>query len=262
MVKPALALERIAGPSSAYSQTKVNGSDEPIQSHPQRMTYVSLAVRQREPVQRMAGFKKTHRVPEEVNTHTQSFVARLAAQQVKDDLDKIFEQLRIAFRFKRTEIQSSDEDGSGTITTPYFRYGSTVFLNPDDASEAIWHRNVSDITSPNELLTDRFASVFGTSFNCVEFTPPSAIDLEALIDRIEAIADERISLQYDRLVTACEISLAGSNVKLRVTAESFQIVHPQPAAPRTLVQSLFDVQAALVDFSSLDGTGDGDVHES
>ena len=101
------------------------------------------------------------------------------------------------------------------------------------------------------MLTDDFASVFGDLFDTVEFSPPSPVDLESLIDRIEEIDDERVSLSYDRNVTHCEISIAGTDATLYITSESFRIIHPEPQTTRVLINSLFEVQNALVDFSSL-----------
>ena len=216
-----------------------------------RMRHVSLANRQQDSVRSWPGFKKkSHRVPEEVNSHTQSFVARLAADQVREDLDRVFRELRHAFRFKRTEIESADWDhGSGAITTPYFRYTSSVTQNPDAADMSVWQRNVSDICDSKYLLSESFAEVFGSAFDTVEFNPPEPIDLEGIIDRVESIDDDRIWIEYDRQITYCEVTLDGHDERIHITRESFRIVHPQAESPRRLVDSLLRVQNRLLDFT-------------
>lgn len=218
-----------------------------------RMYCISLAIREIEGIARLDGFKKkTHRVPDEINSRTQSFVGKLSAKQVADDLDQVFGELRSAFRFKRKELQSDNGgEGTGLISTPYFQYCSTVSQNPEDASEVIWRRDISQITEPNQLLSDGFAAVFSNFFDTVEFTPPTAIDLEALIDRIEETDDDRFSLEYDRQLTFCEIWIEGTAAKLHVTPEAIRIMHPQPQPPRVLIASLIEVQNALVEFSTL-----------
>ena len=217
------------------------------------MKGVLLAFRHRELVRNLPGFKKSnHRVPDEVNARTQLFVGKLGEDRVRLDLDHVFDSLRAAFRFKRTELQAIEtEEGAGSITTPFFRYTSCVYQNPSDASEAILQRDVSEIAAPDQLLTDNFAAVFGDVFDTVEFVPQSAIDLEVLIDRIEELDDPRVSLAYDRQVSCCEITIAGTKAKIQVTADAFRIIHPEPQAPRILVESFFSVQNALVDFSTL-----------
>lgn len=220
---------------------------------PDRMDRVSLARREYSEVQQLAGFKKkTHHVPDGVDSKSQTFVRKLAAEQIRGDLDHMFRELRSAFRFKRTEIECSEwEDGSGSITTPFFRYSSVMSQSPDDATGAIWERDISEITVPEQLIAEPFAAVFGRLFDTVEFTPPSPIDLEALIDRIEDLDDERVLLDYDRNITFCEIAIANTSIRIHVTPDVFRIVHPKPTLPRELIASLLEVQNALVDFSTL-----------
>lgn len=218
-----------------------------------RFKGVSLAARKCELVQNLQGFKKAkHRIPDEVNARTQTFVGGLGKTQVREDLDRVFASLRSAFRFKRTQLQTTEtDDGAGSITTPFFRYTSCVYQNPNDASEVIWQRDISDVTEPEQILTEDFADVFGEFFDTVEFVPESQIDLERLVDVVEEIDDQRVTLEYDRNLTYCEIAIEGTAAKIHVTVESFRIVHPEPTDPRVLVSSFFEVQEALVDFSSL-----------
>lgn len=228
-----------------------DGSTNP--NDQERFKGVSLAARKCELVQNLQGFKKAkHRIPEEITTRTQTFVGGLGADQIREDLDRVFASLRSAFRFKRTQLQTHEtDDGAGSITTPFFRYTSCVYQNPANASEVIWQRDISDVTEPGKLLSSNFAEAFGEVFDTVEFVPNSAIDLERLVDVVEEIDDDRVTLEYDRNLTYCEIAIEGTTAKIHVTKEAFRIVHPEPTDPRVLVSSFFEVQDALVDFSSL-----------
>lgn len=219
---------------------------------PDRFKGVLLATRSCELVQRLPGFRKSkHRVPEEVTDRTQVFVGALTADRIRDDLDSVFQLLRNAFRFKRTQMKTQEtSDGAGSISTPYFRYTSCVYQNPANAAEIIWQRDVSEVTSPEQILSDEFAEVFGQAFDTVEFLPPSPINLEALIDAIEEIDDPRVRLEYDRQLTKCEVYIEGIAAKLEVTSDAFRIVHPEPSHPRTLVASFTTFQDSLVDFST------------
>ena len=223
---------------------------EPESNPPDRLENVSLVHRQHELIKSLPSFKKkTHTVPDQINSHTQSFVAKLAAATVTEDLDQVFSNLRAAFRFKRTEIESTDwEDGSGSITTPYFRYVSAVTQNPDAPDEVVWQRDVSLISDVEQILTDEFVTAFGQLFDTVEFTPNDPIDLEQIVDRIEAIEDDRVWIEYDRQLTFCEVTLEGCTERIRITRESFRIVHPQAESPRVLVDSLFRVQHRLLGY--------------
>lgn len=220
---------------------------------PDRFKGVLLATRKLELVQRLPGFSKSkHRVPEEVTDRSQSFVGSLNSERIRDDLDTVFQLLRTAFRFRRTQLSTQEtSDGAGSIATPYFRYTSCVYQNPANAAEVIWQRDVSEVTSPEQILSDEFAQVFGQVFDTVEFLPTSPINLEALIDKIEELDDARVGLEYDRQITKCEVFIEGIAATLQITSNAFRIVHPEPTHPRTLVASFTAFQESLVDFSSL-----------
>lgn len=215
--------------------------------------WLSLVVRDRKDVRSLPGYKKRlHRVPDEVNPHTQAFVAKLGSPQIRADLDLVFKRIRYAFHFKRAELTTSEpERGTGVITTPFFEYRCSVVQDPDKEAQVIWQQQISSIREPSRLLTDEFASVFGEVFDTVAFSPPCPIDVGLVIDRIEELDDARVALDYDRLVTRCEIRMHGTNLRIKVTPDAFCIIHPQPALPRMLVQSMMEVQQALVSFSSL-----------
>ncbi len=215
-----------------------------------RFKGVSLAARKIGLIRRMPGYNKSkHRVPDNVNDRAQSFIGALASGTIQDDLDRVFQLLRNAFRFKRTELQTHEtDDGAGCIQTPFFRYTSCVYQNPTNASEVVWQQDISDVADPSKLLTDEFEAVFGQAFDTVEFLPTSPIVLESLIDTIEDIDDERVRLEYDRQLTYCEVFIEGTIAKLQVTPAALRMVYPEPANPSLLVATFFEFQDALLLF--------------
>jgi hypothetical protein len=199
-------------------------------------------------VKTLSGFKKTHRVPDEVNHQSETFVAAISADEIDRDLDQVFAALRKEFRFKRADMDiSKPDDGTGTIITPYFNYSITASLNPDDPAEVIWHRQVSELKEADQVLSVSFAKVFSEVFDTLEFSPATIIDLEELIDRIEALDDDLIGLEYDKDVTWCELTIQGIEGVIAITPRTVSIVHPQPTAAKSLLKSFFDFQVAVVD---------------
>lgn len=215
---------------------------------------VSLVVRTQQRIRSLAGFQKKFSEPDEINARTQAFVEKTASADVQSDLDSIFDRMRRAFRFKRTQLTASEFGaGGGTIECPSFSYVSYFEQDPNSAADAIWHRLITRISSPEQLLTAEFATVFDGMFDTVELVPPSEIDLELLIDRIEEVDNDEVTLDYDRNVTRCGIQIEGNDARIDVTTRALSIVHPEPASTRQLVTSLFEVQKSLVDFSGLAG---------
>jgi hypothetical protein len=216
--------------------------------HTGQVTRVSLVREQLGSVRRLSGFRKTHRVPDDVNDATTSFVARIASDDIQQDLDDMHGKLTRAFKFKRVDLQVDGPiDGAGTIITPFFNYTVDVRLNSDDPSEVVWRRQVTDIKEPDQVFSEAFEDVLGKTFDTVAFTPPSRLDLQALIDRVEQIGDNRISIDYDPEATSCILSIEGVDGEIRVTRGTFEIVKRMPEPPKLLLQSFFDIQRALID---------------
>jgi hypothetical protein len=80
------------------------------------------------PVEKLSGFRKrAHRVPDVVNRTTEAFVARVAADDLKDHVDEIFQGVRDKLGYKRSDLTPSE---SGIIT-PHFEYRVSVGLEPE-----------------------------------------------------------------------------------------------------------------------------------
>lgn len=211
---------------------------------------VSLVVRQRTPVHRLPGFVKgTHRVPQDTDRRAQEFVARLGASLIRSDLDAAFDGFRQVLELKRRELQVTEsEEGFGAIQTPHFLYSNAVFQSDQDANQAIWQREISQITAPEVLKSARGSQLFDGVFDTVEFVPPNRIGLADLIDYLEDREDPRITTEYDRGLSYCRIGFAATTLSIVVTASSFQVVYEQPCSPKELLNCLEYLREELVDF--------------
>ena len=198
-------------------------------------------------VKGLSGFKKGYAIPDRVNISSQTFVAKLAQEQVSQDIDSIFKQLKSAFKFKRTEIRVTDQgDGTGTIITPYFNYSIGVGQDAENPAKVVWHRTIDSIKDSEQVFSDAFASLFEGVFTTVEFTTQQPVNLDALIDSLEALEDERIAIEYDHNATRCLLRIEGIAGEIQVTRSTLRIVHPMPEAPRNLLRSFLAIQNALL----------------
>jgi len=207
---------------------------------------VALLREQPGAVRSLSGFRKGQRIPDHSAEAAQTFARGIAKDELQADLDRTFAALRQAFKFKRVEMQVDGPiEGAGSIITPHFTYSVGVFVNPADLTEVIWRREVTDIGEPEPIFSPQFAEVFGDAFDTVEFSPTQPIDLTTLIDRIEALDDPRISIEYDREITRCTVTIAGIAGQIRVSAQSFAIVKRAAELPRQLIESFFEIQRTL-----------------
>ena len=228
-------------PSGAGVRYNFCMSDDPL---PSALANVTLVRVQRSRVRDLNGFKKSHQVPTEVTEHTNSFVARIATEDLSADLEARFADFRKLLKFKRVDLQVSDpEGGVGLITTPWFDYHVIATIAPDDASEVLWRRQVAEFRSPPNLFSSAFSSVFGNMFDTVELLPPAAIDLADFIDQIEDRGLETITLDYDRNVTWCHVNLKGVLGQLQLTADRVSLVVSQPQSPTRLLEAFFHVRS-------------------
>jgi hypothetical protein len=208
---------------------------------------VTLLREQVESIRTLAGFKKTDKVPNAVNSYAKGLVADLGSEPIAADVNEVREALRKHFAFKRKDLDSAAPgDGTGSILTPYFVYSVTVTLNPANPAEIIWRRTISDIREPEQVLSPAFESVFPKTFSTVEFQPPQPIDLPAFIDELEDSADERVKLNYDPATTWCRLSMPGLLGQVEITRDRFALLQLNPTSPKTLLEAFFKIQAMLV----------------
>jgi hypothetical protein len=205
---------------------------------------VTLVKEQRSRVRDLQGFRKGHQIPTESTEHTNSFVGRIAAEDLAADLETRFADFRKLLKFKRVDLQVTDpESGAAMISTPWFDYQIIASIAPDDPSEVLWRRQVAEFRSPAQIFSSAFSSVFGNLFDTVELLPPAAIDLADFIDQIEERGLDTVTLDYDRNTTWCHVSLKGIPGQVRLTADRVALVVSQPQSPTKLLEAFVQVRS-------------------
>lgn len=186
----------------------------------------------------LSGWRKTYRIPDRYTDSTQSFVSNCASDELKKDLDSVFEALKKAFKFGRRDlVVSQPEDGTGSIITPYFNYSVHIELNADDLEEVIWIRTVDSIVAPEQISTAAFSEVFDGVFDTLELSLPTKVQIEDFIDAVEAARITDVSLDYDRDATYCDIQIAGASGKLRLSPGQLSLSHSVPTKTAKLIES-------------------------
>lgn len=208
---------------------------------------VALVSEQRSLVKGLSGFrKKNHTVPDEFNDRTQTFIAKISAEELGADLDARFAEFRKHLGFKRADLNVSDPDGGiGAISTPWFDYRITVQHDSDDPTEVIWRRQVTEFRETSALLSSEFATVFGKLFNTVEFEPLEPIDMEAFIDNIEDREDSDLSIEFDRTTTWCYVTTPRIPGTLSVETDCVALTTLQPELPARLLEAFFSFREHL-----------------
>src|SRR5262245_52572571 len=114
---------------------------------------VRLVGETRRRVKDLPGFRKTHRVPDRVDSATTRFLHDLAGPELRADLDAVFAALRAAFGYTRRQVKAAHEEGLAALRTPDFDYAVSASLAPDDATTLILRREATRLRTA-ELLND------------------------------------------------------------------------------------------------------------
>ncbi len=191
---------------------------------PTRMKRVVFRAESGGRIKDLAGYRKTHSLPERANDWARRYVHRAAAADIKVDLDNTFEMIRQEFGYKRKDLDvSAERDGLGFIRTPDFEYTVTANVNPEEPEEVIWRRELSRLSGPEFIRTAAFQNVFGTMFNRLVFEFTQPVDVADFVDRIEETPPEGVKVSVASDSGAAEVTLAGFAGQVSVTRDAVTI---------------------------------------
>jgi hypothetical protein len=194
------------------------------------------------PLKEIQGFQKSHRLPLSRRDGWR-FLAEISSSEIEIDLNDKFAALKTGFGLKRREISATPGEGFGLIETPYFRYKVAVDFQAEDLTKVIWQREVDEISEPNQIINPVFLEVFGKQFKSLELTSPAPFPLEEIIDRLEDLNSEQISVDYDKDLNWCDIRFAPHQPAIHLAGNRLQISSSlKEVTPLELFESLAEVQ--------------------
>jgi hypothetical protein len=187
-------------------------------------------------VKDLAGYRKSHSLPDRANEWARKYVNRSAAPDIKADLDRVFDMVRDEFGYKRKDLEvSAERDGLGFIRTPEFEYTISLEVNPAEPSEVIWRREVGRMSGPEFVRSRPFQSVFGSMFDRLVFEFDAPVNVAEFVDRLEESPPEGVKVAVASDANAAEITLAGFAGKVTVEKDAVTI-HGRAGAPANLLE--------------------------
>jgi hypothetical protein len=187
-------------------------------------------------VRNLRGFAKGHEVPTRSNAASKKFIGRLAAGEIKSDLDAMFHSVREAFGFKRKELEASCEGNAGYLRTPQFEYRVQVEQDTVDPAGILWHREIAALRSLALIGSPEFRKAFGSIFDMLVLRFAKSIDVAGLIDQIESSEWQGVKVACPIDAAWCEIAIGGFRGAIRVEPHSV-CIEGRRAPP---LPSLFD----------------------
>ncbi len=190
----------------------------------------------------LSGFiKGRHHVPQWNSGAAESFVQDISQKEIEEEIEEVHGEIRSHMNYKRKDMIVD----AGHIVTPDFEFWVETRQDSEDPSQAIISRRLTNI-SPKIIDDDGFNQVFESSFEDITFEFKEEVDVKDLIDQLEELDAKNVELDYDADCSSCDLTIEGSNLEIRITANGVTVHAPQPTTPKKLVQGFFGVQKALV----------------
>jgi hypothetical protein len=198
----------------------------------------------RGPVKRLAAFDKSrHTVPDSVNQATSTFLARLVSDELATEAERLFQDVRAAFGYKRKAISLSIGSPSAVLTATDFVFELAYSLSEDDPSDWTLTRSLHPKTGGGFLRRGACDQVFAGMFEDLVFAFSRVVDIEAIIDAVESLGEaDSLRVDYPSDCEECELTVRDVDAKVRVTASSLEMLFPQAGAPSELLDGFLAVR--------------------
>ena len=191
---------------------------------PARLKRIAFRTETRGRVKDLTGFRKTYRTPDNTGPSTRKFIAKCATDDVRQDVDTVFEVVREKFGYKRRDVDgTTGSDGYGHLRTPDFEYTVSVAQDPTSPTDVLWRREVGQLTDVTVVRGAAFEAAFGKLFDQLAFEFAVPVDVGELVDRLEDAPADGVKVSVDADGAACEITLKGFAGSVRVERTSLTI---------------------------------------
>jgi len=206
-----------------------------------------------ENVSRLSGFKKSHRVPEEVNHYTENFVQDISKDDLDQRLDIIFQSMRKNFNYKARDLNVAASAGSASIISPDFDYSISVRLMGEDPSYVEWEEEVSNIHNPEILRTEEFDTIFRNKFDTIRLELGEPIDVAQIINDVEELDIGKIRVDYPYDMSMCTITHDDKNWKFIVNDVEFCLINEHTSNVIQLIDAFEDFRYNLLERTNIQG---------
>lgn len=200
----------------------------------------------------LSGFRKGHhRVPDSVDSHTQRFVEEIASDDLRKEAADIHGKLKANFRYKREEIKLDIDGASAVISTKDFSLNIHYAQDSEDATAYTIEYQINNIKDSDALLNNGLQKILDRHFDEVRFSTHGRINLEDMIDAIEAEDPEGVDVKYPADCSSLTISLSGCDWEILITSHGVSIVSSYLKSPTKMLTDLKDGQNLINSHSLL-----------
>jgi hypothetical protein len=208
---------------------------------------IQLVGRSEGRVKQLRSFDKSrHTVPDQVNAATSAFLARLCASELTEEAEACFQASRTTLQYKRKEISLDVTPPQAVLTARDFTYEIGYELRERAPEEYEVLRTLHQLNDPQLVHRPEFGALFADGFTEVAFVLRKGVQVEAVVDAVEASPDEHgLKVDYPSDCRECTISVVGVAATVRCDGASLAMVFPRAGAPRELLEAFAEVRHAF-----------------
>lgn len=205
-------------------------------------------------VKNLDGFKKSHHsVPDAANATTNAFLAKLCAGELAAEAETLFQQVRTGLGYKRKQVSLSVGSPVATLAAKDFSVEIFYSLEERDPSRYAVTTTLRELKNADLARTAEFAAIFAGKFTEIGFGLKKGVSVEAVIDAIEALADDdearegagKLRVDYPSDCSECTIGVEGVEAAVRCTGAALEIVFPRGGGPAELMDAFAAVRGAF-----------------
>ncbi len=197
-------------------------------------------------VKTLRGFKKSHHsLPDAVSAATTAFLGKLAADELAEEAEKLFQRTRTALDYKRKDLALDLGVGAAVLTAKDFVFEINYALLEADPSDYQITRSLHSVRRADFLYTPECDELFARFFNEVILVLAKGAPVEKVIDAVEGLDDSPLEVAYPSDYQNCTLSLPEIAAQVRFDGRELAMVFPSTGTPRQLWESFLELRSAF-----------------
>ena len=198
-------------------------------------------------VKDLGGFKKGHHsMPDAANATTNAFLGKICARELTDEAENLFQAVRTALGYKRTQIVLSVTSPLAVLNAKDFSVEWFYTLDEREPARYAVTTTLRGLMSVELTRTDSFAEIFAGRFTESSFLLKKGARVEAVIDAVEELElGDGLTVAYPSDYRDCTISVEGVDATVRCTGAALEVVFPKAGGPAELIEAFAAVRDAF-----------------
>jgi hypothetical protein len=204
---------------------------------------VSISADEKGRIKRLPGFRSGNTVMKEKSAYTDSWVKRIAADLLKDDIDQLHDRLREHMDYKLKDLKHTEfGEGVCSLAGEGFQYTVSVVQSDEDPASYVITRMLHRFDADGVLTRKAFNDVFDGMFDRFTISTDADFDIRQIIEHVEDLSDEQdVSVDYKPSdLSSCTIHSSTCHGRILIADGEIQMQWNARTNPGALLASYLE----------------------